>query len=129
LLPETPEGYHYIVVATDYLIKWPEVHALKSADAESVASFLLDDIICHHGSPRELLFDQDWWKDLIGLFVKYWPNVLDNMMGNGLNLSQWLCSLIELPVYGHDAILSVKTVVITYPAEPTTEAETQDYLF
>ncbi|CAG8747415.1 9734_t:CDS:2 [Dentiscutata erythropus] len=64
----------------------------------------------------------DWWKDLIGLYVKYWPNVLDNMMRNGPNLSQQL-------FYGRDAILPVETVVITYPAEPTTEAKTQDYFF
>ncbi|CAG8685279.1 6364_t:CDS:1, partial [Dentiscutata heterogama] len=50
-LPETPEGYRYIVVATDYLTKWPEARALKNANAESVASFLIEDIICRHGSP------------------------------------------------------------------------------
>ncbi|CAG8739914.1 26561_t:CDS:1, partial [Dentiscutata erythropus] len=29
----------------------------------------------------------------------------------------------------HDAVLLVKTVVVTFSTEPTTKAETQDYLF
>ncbi|CAG8754235.1 19737_t:CDS:1, partial [Dentiscutata erythropus] len=32
-------------------------------------------------------------------------------------------------VYGRDAMLLVKTVVVTFPAKLTTKAETQDYLF
>ncbi|CAG8565227.1 10786_t:CDS:2 [Dentiscutata erythropus] len=49
---------------------------------------------------------------------------------NGLveRFNRTLCELFFL-VYNRDAILPVETVVITYPAEPTTEAETQNYLF
>ncbi|CAG8611019.1 11566_t:CDS:2 [Cetraspora pellucida] len=57
-LPVTPGGKKYIVVATEYLTKWPEARALERADAESVATFIFEDVICRHGSPRELLSDQ-----------------------------------------------------------------------
>ena len=57
-LPLTKNGNQYIVVATEYLTKWPEARALPDAKATSVVSFFYEDIICRHGCPRELLMDQ-----------------------------------------------------------------------
>lgn len=57
-LPKTARGNQYIVVATEYLTKWPEARALPDAKAISVATFFYEDIICRHGCPRELLTDQ-----------------------------------------------------------------------
>jgi hypothetical protein len=57
-LPLTKNGNQYIVVATEYLTKWPEARALPDAKATSVVSFFYEDIICRHGCPRELLTDQ-----------------------------------------------------------------------
>jgi hypothetical protein len=57
-LPVTSKGNRYIVVATEYLTKWPEARAVAEATGESVASFFYEDIICRHGSPKELLSDQ-----------------------------------------------------------------------
>jgi hypothetical protein len=57
-LPITPRGNRFIVVATDYLTKWPEARALTHATAEAVAQFIYDDIICRHGAPAILLSDQ-----------------------------------------------------------------------
>ena len=57
-LPLTARGNKYIVVATEYLTKWPEARAIPAADAANVASFLFEDIICRHGCPRDLLSDQ-----------------------------------------------------------------------
>ncbi|CAG8530358.1 14474_t:CDS:2, partial [Dentiscutata erythropus] len=54
-LSTIPEGHYYIVVATSYLTKLPKTYVLKKADA----SFLFDNIICHYGSPYELLSDQE----------------------------------------------------------------------
>ena len=54
----TKKGNQYIVVATEYLTKWPEARALPDAKAASVASFFYEDIICRHGCPAELLTDQ-----------------------------------------------------------------------
>ena len=56
-LPRTKRGNLYIVVATEYLTKWPEARAIPDAKAASVVSFFYEDIICRHGCPRELLTD------------------------------------------------------------------------
>ena len=57
-LPTTEWGNKYIVVATDYLTKWPEVRALTNAKAASVVPFFYEDIICRHGCPKVLLTDR-----------------------------------------------------------------------
>ncbi|GBC53574.1 putative integrase core domain protein [Rhizophagus irregularis DAOM 181602=DAOM 197198] len=57
-LPLTKKGNQYIVVATEYLTKWPEARALPDAKATSVVSFFYEDIVCRHGCPKELLTDQ-----------------------------------------------------------------------
>ena len=57
-LPLTKKGNQYIVVATEYLTKWPEARALPDAKAASVVAFFYKDIICRHGCPKELLTDQ-----------------------------------------------------------------------
>ena len=57
-LPITTRGNRYIAVAVEYLTKYPEARAIKTADAKSVADFIYEDIICRHGYPIELLSDQ-----------------------------------------------------------------------
>ncbi|GET60683.1 DDE-type integrase/transposase/recombinase [Rhizophagus irregularis DAOM 181602=DAOM 197198] len=57
-LPKTKKGNMYIVVATEYLTKWPEARALPNAKASSVVSFFYEDIICRHGCPKEILTDR-----------------------------------------------------------------------
>jgi hypothetical protein len=57
-LPRTARGNRYIVVAVDYLTKWPEARALSTASAEAVTNFIYDDIICRHGAPQTILSDQ-----------------------------------------------------------------------
>ena len=57
-LPMIKQGNKYIVVATDYLTKWPEARALPNAKASSVVSFFYEDIICRHGCPKKLLTDR-----------------------------------------------------------------------
>ncbi len=57
-LPVTLRGNKYIVVATEYLTKWPEARAIPDAKAASVVSFFYEDIICRHGCPKVLLTDQ-----------------------------------------------------------------------
>jgi hypothetical protein len=56
-LPRTKKGKKYIVVAMDYLTKWPEARAIPDATAASVASFFYEDIICRHGCPQEIISD------------------------------------------------------------------------
>jgi hypothetical protein len=57
-LPITSRNNRYIVTATEYFTKWPEAKPLKKADAENVAKFLYEEIICRHGTPKILLSDQ-----------------------------------------------------------------------
>jgi len=57
-LPITERGNRYIIVAMDYLTKWPEAKAVPSATAEQVANFLYEDIIGRHGCPHKILSDQ-----------------------------------------------------------------------
>jgi hypothetical protein len=57
-LPKTKKGNTYIVVATDYLTKWPEARAIPDQKASTVSAFFYEDIICRHGCPKELLTDR-----------------------------------------------------------------------
>lgn len=57
-LPKTTHENKYIVVAIDYLTKWPEARALQQATAEEVSLFIYEDIICRHGCPSKILSDR-----------------------------------------------------------------------
>src|ERR1041384_3460121 len=57
-LPPTKQGNHYIIVAMDYLTKWPEARAVTNIKATTVAKFIYEDIICRHGTPTILLSDR-----------------------------------------------------------------------
>ena len=39
-------GNQYIIVAIEYLTKWPEAKAIPNKNAEYVAQFFYEDIIC-----------------------------------------------------------------------------------
>ena len=57
-LPLTSNGNKYIIVAMDYLTKWPEAQAVTHANAEATANFLYETIICRHGCPQKILSDR-----------------------------------------------------------------------
>src|SRR6266498_4021823 len=57
-LPITREGNRYIVVAMDYFSRWPEARPLKAANAETVATFIYEEIICRFGALRVLQSDR-----------------------------------------------------------------------
>ena len=48
---------HYIVVATDYVTKWAEAVATKTNNANTVATFLYENIITRFVCPKELVSD------------------------------------------------------------------------
>ena len=58
-LPRSKKGKRYIVVAIDYLTKWPEAKALSQATAKQVAQFIYEDIICCHGCSMRILSDRE----------------------------------------------------------------------
>ena len=57
-LNRTKSGNRYIIVAMDYLTKWPEAKPVKEATAEETVRFVYDDIICRHGCPGKILTDR-----------------------------------------------------------------------
>ena len=48
----------YILVCTDYVIKWVEAKALHFANEKSAINFLFEDIFTRFGVPREIVTDQ-----------------------------------------------------------------------
>ena len=57
-LNRTKSGNKYIIVAMDYLTKWPEAKPVKEATAQETVTFIYEDIICHHGCPGKILTDR-----------------------------------------------------------------------
>ena len=57
-LPLTEKGNRYVVVFMDYLTKWPEAFAVPDQKAETIARLLVEEIVCRHGIPEELLSDR-----------------------------------------------------------------------
>ncbi len=50
----TRKRNRYIIVAMDYFSRWPEVKSLKAANADTVATFLYEEIICRFEASRIL---------------------------------------------------------------------------
>lgn len=57
-LPRTKNGSRYIIVAMDYLTKWPEAKPTSEATAASTVNFIYEDIISRHGCPGIILTDR-----------------------------------------------------------------------
>ena len=57
-LPVTHEGNRYILVFSDYYIRWPEAYTLPSIEATRIAQLLIDKILARHSAPRTLLSDR-----------------------------------------------------------------------
>ena len=56
--PKSQSGNQYAVVFTDYLTKWPEVFATKDQTALTIAELFVEEIVCRHGVPSQLLSDR-----------------------------------------------------------------------
>ena len=52
------DGNCYAAVFTDYLTKWPEVFATKNQTVLTIAKLFVQEIICPHGVPCQLLSDR-----------------------------------------------------------------------
>jgi hypothetical protein len=56
-MPESAEGFKYIVFARDDLSGWVEGHAIQENNSETVAKFLFEDVIARHGCPERIVVD------------------------------------------------------------------------
>jgi len=90
-LPRTLRGNRYIVVAVDYLTKYPEAKALPLADALNIAPFIYEEIICRHGIPTELTSDRgtEFINELMQLMTQHFgirhiQTTAYHPQGNGL---------------------------------------------
>ena len=57
-LPVTSNGNKYIVVITDIFSKWVEAFPIQSTDTETLATLLVNEVICRFGTPSYLHSDQ-----------------------------------------------------------------------
>ena len=57
-LEKSKKGYQYIIVAQDYLTKWPIAEAVKTTNTEEALEFVRDRIVSVYGSPRQIITDQ-----------------------------------------------------------------------
>ena len=56
-LLRTLDGNCYVVVFVDYLTKWVEAFSTSDQRAETTAMLFVENIVCRHGVPKELLSD------------------------------------------------------------------------
>ena len=66
-LPLTTSGNRYVVCFLDYLTKWVEAFAIPDQRAETIARLFVENVVCRHGIPEELLSDRgtNFMSDLI----------------------------------------------------------------
>nr|GAT49863.1 predicted protein [Mycena chlorophos] len=57
VISEVSNGHKLVVAARDSLSRWLEAKALRSDTTQALAMFLLENIICRWGCPREIVTD------------------------------------------------------------------------
>ena len=57
-LPTSTKENKYILVVTDLFSKWVDAFPLVATDSETLASVLVDEVVCRYGVPHVLQSDQ-----------------------------------------------------------------------
>jgi len=57
-LLRTANGNCYVVCFVDYLTKWVEAFAVPDQQAETIAKLFVENVVCRHGVPEQLLSDR-----------------------------------------------------------------------
>jgi hypothetical protein len=126
-LPVTRKGHRFIVVATEYLTKFVEVHALKSSVKQEVARFLYERIFTRFGTPLEIIsnngpqFLNEVVENLLAcIAIKHRFTTMYKPSTNGLveRTNRTLCSMLAKEVEVHvnicDWDLKIHHVVWVY---------------
>src|SRR6185295_3482481 len=138
-LPTTTQQNKYIIVATDYMTKWPEAKAVPKADAKNTVDFIYEDIICRHGCPTYLQsdrgthFNNELVKILTQKFeIQHLLSTPYHPQTNGLveRFNRTLCeSLAKLTDQGKDWDIFIPSVLFAYrTAKQSTTKFTPFYL-
>lgn len=56
-LPQTEDGYRWILIAEDVASRWTEIFKLKDATAEACAVLLIEEVFFRYGIPRRIKSD------------------------------------------------------------------------
>ena len=80
-LPISSQGNKYILVVTDIFTKWVEAFVLKDTTANTLATMLLNEVICHYGAHCTIHSDQG--ANLYSSVVQY----LCQLLGTFTNFS------------------------------------------
>ena len=67
-LPPTRRGKQYILSDVDYMTRWPEVVATRSAKGVEVARFFMNNLCCRFGVPLEIVTNQGFSKNIVKEF-------------------------------------------------------------
>ncbi|GBB99078.1 hypothetical protein RclHR1_34020001 [Rhizophagus clarus] len=123
-LPITPNRNRYIIVAMDYMTKWPEARPVSCATAEETSQFIYEDIICRHGYPAKLLsnrgthFNNQMVKKLLEKFgIKHVFSTPYHLQTNGLvkRFNRTLCeSLSKLVIQTNEWDRYIAPVLFAY---------------
>ena len=54
-LPITTQNNRYIIVATDYLTRWPEAKAISDTGTKTLTKFIFEEIVCRYGVLKMIL--------------------------------------------------------------------------
>jgi len=108
-LTETKNGHKHILVITDYASRWVEAFPTADQTAATVAKILINEVICRHGAPRELLSDkgQNFMSKVVKELCSYFETKKINTTSyhpqcNGLTerFNKTLCQLLAM--YGDE---------------------------
>ena len=58
--PTSAGGYHHIIVAVDYFMKWAKAMPIIKYDSETAAHFVFNQVITQFGIPKELVTDHGY---------------------------------------------------------------------
>src|SRR5271163_389087 len=99
-LPRTMTGKRYIVLAIDWLTKWPEAQAIETADAQTIAVFIHEQIIYQHEPPQQITSDRGILTvDIFGICKQRKKRKLDDSGHTRIQQVEWIQKIHSSRIY------------------------------